>query len=63
VRLKKEEIRWIMLIIGFALILDGGGSIIVQPEQPFFFFQFVRLLRAIAGGIIIYLCTISFGKT
>jgi|GEM_PF-6206943 hypothetical protein len=50
-------LKYILYGIGVALIADGIGSIIVQPTQPFFWFQFVRCFRAGLGCACIYIAT------
>lgn len=39
--------------IGAYIIADGVGSILVQPTQPFWWFQFIRILRSCCGGALI----------
>jgi undecaprenyl pyrophosphate phosphatase UppP len=45
--------RFILLIIGAYIILDGFGSILIYQQQPLFPDHFVRIIRMIVGGIII----------
>jgi len=51
----ESELRIVCVILGLYMVLDGLGSILVQPLQPFFWFQFVRLCRMIAGAVEIIL--------
>jgi hypothetical protein len=43
------------IAIGAGLICDGVGSVLKQPKQSFFWWQFIRLLRALAGVAVIVL--------
>jgi hypothetical protein len=42
-----------LISLGITLIADGIGSIWKQSEQPFFWWQIVRLVRAMAGVALI----------
>lgn len=40
-------------LLGAYIIADGIGSIFEQENQPFFWWQFVRVLRSVIGGVLI----------
>lgn len=41
--------NYFAIVIGAGLVCDGVGSILKQPTQSFFWWQCVRVLRALAG--------------
>lgn len=45
--------RLIIALFGLYLIVDGIGSVFVQPNQPFFWFQFIRVVRAAIGALLL----------
>ncbi|HMK95249.1 MAG TPA: hypothetical protein VK536_07610 [Candidatus Limnocylindrales bacterium] len=47
--------NYFAIAIGTGLICDGIGSMLKQPHQSFFWWQCVRLLRALAGVAVIVL--------
>jgi len=42
-----------LVIIGFLIIVDGAGSILIQLKQSFFWWQFERIVRMIGGFLVI----------
>jgi hypothetical protein len=46
-------VQYLIGAIGICLIADGVGSICKQPDQSFFWWQFVRYARASAGVVLI----------
>ena len=51
----ESELRIVCVILGLYMILDGLGSILVYPFQPFWFDHFFRVCRMVAGAIEIIL--------
>ena len=41
-------------LIGFYVIIDGIGSILVYLQQPLFFDHLMRLIRTLVGTLIVY---------
>jgi hypothetical protein len=47
----------VLIGLGSYIFADGVGSILVQPKQPFFWFQFIRVFRSSVGVILVVLGT------
>jgi hypothetical protein len=47
------------IALGCALVADGVGSVLKQPTQSFFWWQFVRSARAIGGVSLIVIGAIA----
>jgi hypothetical protein len=57
-------IKWIVNVLGIAvaclgvyIVADGIGSIFEQENQPFFWWQFVRIFRSCIGGTLVAIGT------
>ena len=51
----ESKLRIVCVILGLYMILDGLGSILVYPLQPWWPDHFVRICRMIAGAVEIIL--------
>jgi hypothetical protein len=50
--MKEKYMCIFVILVGVYIALDGFGSILVYPEQPFFPDQVIRLIRVVLGVAI-----------